>query len=105
MWSYLSIASRSIHRARLFGANLISVPARISAMTSGDAQVSHADPVMFVANPNNPTGTLAAREDMARLLNDVPPNVLLVMDEAYSELRRMRSICFRSSAAARRISS
>jgi histidinol-phosphate aminotransferase len=38
-----------------------------------------------VANPNNPTGTLAAREDMARLINDVPPNVLLVMDEAYLE--------------------
>ena len=41
--------------------------------------------VLFVANPNNPTGTLASRPDMVRLLNEVPPGVLLVVDEAYIE--------------------
>ncbi|MBI3877170.1 MAG: aminotransferase class I/II-fold pyridoxal phosphate-dependent enzyme, partial [Verrucomicrobia bacterium] len=41
--------------------------------------------VMFVANPNNPTGTVAPREDVLRLANEVPPHVLLVMDEAYIE--------------------
>jgi histidinol-phosphate aminotransferase len=39
--------------------------------------------VMFVANPNNPTGTLASREDIVRLINEIPDHVLLVMDEAY----------------------
>jgi len=38
---------------------------------------------VFVANPNNPTGTLAPREDVIRFINEVPADVLLVMDEAY----------------------
>ena len=40
---------------------------------------------MFVANPNNPTGTLVPREHIVQLINDVPEDVLLVMDEAYIE--------------------
>jgi histidinol-phosphate aminotransferase len=39
--------------------------------------------VVFVANPNNPTGTLAPREEVIRFVNDIPDDVLLVMDEAY----------------------
>jgi histidinol-phosphate aminotransferase len=39
--------------------------------------------VLFAANPNNPTGTLAPREHMVQLLNEVPEKVLLVIDEAY----------------------
>jgi histidinol-phosphate aminotransferase len=38
---------------------------------------------VFVANPNNPTGTLAPREEVIQFVNDVPDDVLLVMDEAY----------------------
>jgi histidinol-phosphate aminotransferase len=41
--------------------------------------------VVFVANPNNPTGTSARREDLARFVNAVPENVLLALDEAYIE--------------------
>jgi histidinol-phosphate aminotransferase len=41
--------------------------------------------IVFVANPNNPTGTLASREDLIKFVNDVPDDVLLVMDEAYIE--------------------
>jgi len=41
--------------------------------------------IVFVANPNNPTGTLAAREDLIQFVNEVPDDVLLVMDEAYIE--------------------
>jgi histidinol-phosphate aminotransferase len=41
--------------------------------------------IVFVANPNNPTGTLAPREEVIRFINEVPDDVLLVMDEAYTE--------------------
>jgi histidinol-phosphate aminotransferase len=41
--------------------------------------------IVFVANPNNPTGTLAPREELIRFVNEVPDDVLLVMDEAYIE--------------------
>ena len=72
---------------RLCGAELVSVPARqfghdLPAML---AAVTPLTRVMFVANPNNPTGTLAAAADVLRLIEQVPPHVLLVMDEAYIE--------------------
>src|SRR5271169_2868808 len=72
---------------KLFGANLITVPAKhyghdlpamLKAITPGTR-------IVFVANPNNPTGTLAPREEVIKFVNDVPDEVLLVMDEAYIE--------------------
>lgn len=41
--------------------------------------------VLFVANPNNPTGTYVGRAAVERLLDSVPPEVIVVMDEAYFE--------------------
>lgn len=41
--------------------------------------------VMFVANPNNPTGTHVARAAVEKLLREVPAEVIIVMDEAYLE--------------------
>lgn len=72
---------------QLFGANLVSVPAKnyahdLPAMLKAITPMTR---VIFVANPNNPTGTLAAREEIIRFVNDVPDNVLLVLDEAYIE--------------------
>lgn len=41
--------------------------------------------VAFLANPNNPTGTLSSRAEIARLHAALPDNVLLVLDQAYAE--------------------
>jgi histidinol-phosphate aminotransferase len=41
--------------------------------------------LVYVANPNNPTGTYLNREEMARLHAGLPENVLLVIDAAYAE--------------------
>lgn len=41
--------------------------------------------VLFLVNPNNPTGTYTNETDFIRLMNAVPPHVLVVVDEAYSE--------------------
>jgi histidinol-phosphate aminotransferase len=41
--------------------------------------------VMFIANPNNPTGTYVGRAAVEKLLREVPPDVIIVMDEAYFE--------------------
>jgi histidinol-phosphate aminotransferase len=73
--------------ARLFGATIVTVPAKdyghdLAAMRNA---VNERTTVMFVANPNNPTGTLADREEIEALVTDMPPHVLLVMDEAYVE--------------------
>src|SRR3546814_12147973 len=41
--------------------------------------------VVYLANPNNPTGTLATRADVARLYAGLPKDVLFVIDQAYAE--------------------
>lgn len=41
--------------------------------------------LIFVANPNNPTGTLIAKDVLYAFLKQVPAHVLVVLDEAYDE--------------------
>ena len=41
--------------------------------------------LVWIANPNNPTGTYAPREEIARLHAGLPGHVLLVLDHAYAE--------------------
>jgi histidinol-phosphate aminotransferase len=41
--------------------------------------------VVFLANPNNPTGTYIPFDEVKRLHNGLPPHVLLVLDAAYAE--------------------
>jgi histidinol-phosphate aminotransferase len=73
--------------AKLLGANVVTVPAKeyghdLPAMLKA---VTVNTKVIFVANPNNPTGTLAPTKDVLRLIEETPPNVVVVMDEAYFE--------------------
>jgi histidinol-phosphate aminotransferase len=49
------------------------------------ALVNERTRVVFLANPNNPTGTFTPREEIARLHAGLPAHVLLVLDQAYSE--------------------
>lgn len=41
--------------------------------------------VVFVANPNNPTGTFVEQDKLLAFLDKVPSNVIVVLDEAYNE--------------------
>lgn len=41
--------------------------------------------VIFIANPNNPTGTMNTAEEVKRFMGRVPDNVIVVFDEAYRE--------------------
>jgi histidinol-phosphate aminotransferase len=41
--------------------------------------------MVFVCNPNNPTGTAAGKDELDRFLAEVPSDVLVVLDEAYRE--------------------
>lgn len=73
--------------AKMMGANVVTVPAKnyghdLPAMLRA---ITPKTKIIFVANPNNPTGTLAPRAEVIQFINDVPDDVLLVMDEAYIE--------------------
>ena len=41
--------------------------------------------IVFIANPNNPTGTFSSRAEIARLHAGLPSHVMLVIDQAYGE--------------------
>ena len=41
--------------------------------------------VIFIANPNNPTGTKVPKEEIYKLLDSIRSNILVVVDEAYCE--------------------
>jgi len=49
------------------------------------AAVTERTRVVFLANPNNPTGSFLPRAEVARLHAGLPRNVLLVIDQAYAE--------------------
>jgi len=49
------------------------------------ALVSERTRVIFLANPNNPTGSFLTRAELARIHAALPPQVLLVIDQAYAE--------------------
>ena len=41
--------------------------------------------IVFIANPNNPTGTWLQRQELAQFLDDLPRHVMVLLDEAYTE--------------------
>jgi histidinol-phosphate aminotransferase len=69
------------------GARGIEVPARdFGHDLEGMLRAIEADTrIVFVANPNNPTGTFVAPDPLRAFLQRVPGHVLVVLDEAYQE--------------------
>ncbi|WP_213979631.1 histidinol-phosphate transaminase [Sphingomonas sp. dw_22] len=73
--------------ARRVGATPVVAPDRDYA-TDVDAIlacVTDRTRIVYVANPNNPTGTYTTRAEIARLHAGLPADVLLVLDQAYTE--------------------
>src|SRR6201987_2710334 len=52
------------------------------------AAVTNKTKIVFLANPNNPTGTYVTFDEVKRLHRSLPPQVLLVLDAAYAEYVR-----------------
>ena len=72
---------------RLAGCRVVKVPER-QRTTDVDAilgAVTPATRLVFVANPNNPTGTFIPTAETERLRKNLPEHVVLVMDAAYAE--------------------
>jgi histidinol-phosphate aminotransferase len=69
------------------GADLIEVPMRqhsydlrgIAAAVNPDTRI------LFLANPNNPTGSVASADEVDHLVRQMPEHVVIVLDEAYYE--------------------
>ncbi len=69
------------------GATPVEVPER-ERTTDVDAILAAATPrtrLVFLANPNNPTGTMIGEAELARLADGLPDGAILVLDGAYAE--------------------
>jgi histidinol-phosphate aminotransferase len=77
--------------ARSVGADLKTVPLtsdyrfNIEKLIEG---ITERTKVIYIANPNNPTGTYIKKEEFDRLMSKVPSNVLVILDEAYFEFAK-----------------
>lgn len=95
--AYLTAGSETIYSQHAFavyplvtqatGATGVVVPAKdyghdLSAMLKA---ITAKTRIIFIANPNNPTGTLLGKEALYAFLKQVPNDVLVVLDEAYDE--------------------
>ena len=74
----------------LTGATDVRVPLKdethdLAAMA---AAITPRTRVIFVCNPNNPTGTVVRTAELAEFLGQVPPDCLVVLDEAYADYVR-----------------
>ncbi len=49
------------------------------------AAVTERTKIVYLANPNNPTGSMFTRQEFENFIDKVPGNVLVVLDEAYAE--------------------
>jgi histidinol-phosphate aminotransferase len=76
---------------RVSGATAVEVPLDAGDVHDLDAMadaITDRTRLVFVCNPNNPTGTVVRRTELERFLNRVPQDVLVVLDEAYKEFVR-----------------
>ncbi|MDJ1131724.1 histidinol-phosphate transaminase [Streptomyces iconiensis] len=76
---------------RISGATAVEVPLTAAEEHDLDAMadaITERTRLIFVCNPNNPTGVAIPREELERFLDRVPADVLVVLDEAYREFVR-----------------
>jgi histidinol-phosphate aminotransferase len=72
---------------RFMSAEPILVPLANYKLNLDDvlARVTPKTKAVFIANPNNPTGSLIPRQELDKFIEEIPPGVVVVLDEAYSE--------------------
>jgi len=75
------------HNAEIEGAKIIEVPLKdgrhdLPAMLE---KVTDKTKIVWICNPNNPTGTIVTKDELDAFMAKVPAHVLVVLDEAYCE--------------------
>ncbi len=73
--------------ANLFGADYLEVPdpGFVHDLEGMAEAITEETRLIFIANPNNPTGTLVGQEEIDRFMARIPDHVVVVFDEAYYE--------------------
>ena len=72
----------SLHNAKVILAKEKNFKASVKEILK---KVTNKTKIVFIANPNNPTGTYLSKNEMLRLRKKLRSNILLVVDDAYFE--------------------
>jgi histidinol-phosphate aminotransferase len=80
-FAFYSIAAK-IYGYQVSGAPLVNMKVDLNVVRD---LIDEKTRLIFLNNPNNPTGTIFEENEFARFLKDVPPDILVVVDEAYAE--------------------
>lgn len=76
------------HNAEIEGAVIVEVPVDADGkhdLNAMLAKVNERTKIVWICNPNNPTGTMNTEAEIRAFLDAVPKHVLVVLDEAYAE--------------------
>ncbi len=74
--------------ARSVGAQIVTAPLTEDYrydVTAIANKITDKTKIIYIANPNNPTGTYITKNEFDALMTKVPPHVLVILDEAYFE--------------------
>ncbi len=77
-----------VERARRAGAEVVAVPLRGDHSHDVEGMLARADNatgLVYVCNPNNPTGSLTTRHDLEAFIAKLPASTYVVIDEAYHD--------------------
>src|SRR4030066_1048319 len=79
----------SVYRLIMTAANgsIITVPMKDERfdLKARAGKINSRTRLVFIANPNNPTGTMSTAQEVRDFMNEVPRDVMVVFDEAYAE--------------------
>lgn len=75
------------HNAEIEGAITVEIPLKEGAhdLEAMLAAVNERTKIIWICNPNNPTGTIVSADELEQFVAQVPANVMVVLDEAYCE--------------------
>ena len=78
------------HNCEVENAKIVEVPLKdgVHDLDGMLAAITERTKVLWICNPNNPTGTIVKHDQLVKFLNEVPHHVLVVLDEAYREYVR-----------------
>ena len=73
--------------AKVSGAKVVTAKSEDYSISCNNilASISKKTKIIFIANPNNPTGTIIMKNELISFLKKVPQNILVVVDGAYAE--------------------
>ncbi|MBT8350662.1 MAG: histidinol-phosphate transaminase [Deltaproteobacteria bacterium] len=82
--------------ARSVGATCVNVPLDSLSIDLKEIKkrLTSKSKIIFLCNPNNPTGTIILKDEFKNFLESIPPEVLVVVDEAYIEFVREKNCAY-----------